>query len=121
MTVIVEEDLAHEIAERNTRWKDYVDPAEPGRRYFSIVHDHVSFTVVARDEAHAKEIFPGIYDAHTGGPKYQDRSYVESVDECGEPIVTEIDGAAAISDDGRDGLSHPINTYPIGTWASSEY
>lgn len=20
-----------------------------------------------------------------------------------------------------DGISHPINTYPLGTWASSEY
>ena len=111
-----EEVIATEIAERNTRWKDYVDPAAPGRRYFSIEHDCVSFTVVARDEEHAKEIFPGIYDQHSGGQRYQ-----ESVEECGEPIVTEIPGTTTIHDEGRDGLSHPINTYPVGSWASSEY
>lgn len=121
MTVEIQTELAHEIAERNTRWKNYVTPETPGRRYFSIEHDHVSYTVVARDEAHAKEDFRRIYDEHTGGAKYQDRSYDESVAECGEPLITEIPGTTTIWDDGRDALQHPINTYPLGTWASSEY
>lgn len=119
--VVVDAALADEIAERNRTWKSYVDPAEPGRRYFSIDFDCVSYTVVARDEAHVKEIFPGIYDALTGGAEYQDRSYTEAIADSGDPEITEIAGTTTIWCDQRDGLQHPINTYPLGTWASSEY
>lgn len=123
MNIEIDPELAREIAERNTRWKDYVTPETPGRRYFSIEHDHVSYTVVAESEAAALAMMPGIHALMVGavGDEKPDPTYEETVIECGEPIITEIPGTTTIHDDGRDGLSHPINTYPLGTWASSEY
>lgn len=121
MAVIVDAELAHEIDARNRQWKGWTDPAEPGRRYFSVDFDSVSYTVVARDEAHVKELIPGIFDTHTGGAEYQDRSYAETVADSGAPEITETTGDTTIWCDERDGLQHPINTYPLGTWACSEY
>ena len=96
-----------------------VDPSAPGRRYFSVELDCVSYTVVARDEAHVRALMPSIYAAMHGD--VPDRSYEEVLADHGGLGITEIDGAKTIWDDGRDGLQHPINTYALGMWASSEY
>lgn len=123
MSIEIEPALAHEIAERNTRWKDYVDPEVPGRRYFSIEHNCISYTIVAENERAALAMMPGIHALMCGavGDETPDPTWEETIAECGDPIIEEISGTATIVDDGRDGLSHPINTYPLGTWASSEY
>lgn len=97
----------------------FVDPIEPGRRYFSVELDCVSYTVVARDEDHLREIMPAVYAAQYGGEP--DRTYEEALAEYGGLGIAEIEGTTTIWDDGRDGLQHPINTYALGMWASSEY
>lgn len=123
MTVEIETELATEIAERNTRWNDYVPPETPGRRYFSIEHDCISYTVVAESEAAALAMMPGIHALMCGviGDQTPDPTWEETIADSGQPIIEEISGDTTIWDDGRDGLQHPINTYPLGTWASSEY
>ena len=103
---------------------------EPDRRYFSVDLACVSFTVVARDEAHVRELMPEIwhmqicggYCASKGIPQSecQETSYAEAQAEFGIGIE-EISGETTIVDDGRDGNKHRIDTYPLGTWASSEY
>lgn len=123
MTIEIEPELEREIAERNTRWKDYVDPATPGRRYFSIEFDHVSYTLVAENEAAALAMMPGVYRLMNGCLDHEtpDPTFEETLADWGDIDVIEIPGSTTIHDDVRDGLSHPINTYPLGTWASSEY
>ncbi len=110
-------------AEGRTRWKDYVDPETPGRMYFSVEFDHVSYTIVAESEAAASAMMPGIYALMCGvvGDEKPDPTYEETLADWGDLEFIEIPGTTTIHDDGRDGLSHPINTYPLGTWASSEY
>ena len=94
---------------------------EPDRRYFHVDLDCVGYTVVARDEAHVKELMPDIYFVQcTGGMGEPDKSYAEAVADY-DLFIREIPGESTIWDDGRDGLQHRIDTYPLGTWASSEY
>jgi len=98
------------------RWEKPV--LELDRSFFSIAFDHISYTVVARDRAHALELMPEIVMAQYGG----DTSYAELLGNGADaPDIREIPGETNIWDDGRDGKQHPINTYPLGTWASSEY
>lgn len=116
---------AHHEAERD-RWTGdsrYVDPAEPGRRYFSVEHDCISYTLVAESEAAARAMMPGIHALMMGavGDEKPDPTWEESVVDSGEPVITEILGTEMIWCDGRDGLQHAINTYALGAWASSEY
>lgn len=96
----------------------FVDPMEPGRRFFSVELDCVSYTVVARDEDHLLELMPSIYLAQYGDP---DKPYEQAFIDHGGLLIRELDGSTTIWDDGRDGKQHPINTYALGTWASSEY
>jgi hypothetical protein len=109
-------------AEDRKRWKDYVDPETPGRRYFHIDFDCVGYTIVAESEVAAKAMMPGIHALMCGcvGDETPDPTFEEALANHGLDIA-EIPGTATIWDDGRDGLQHPINTYPLGTWASTEY
>ena len=92
---------------------------EPGRRFFSVELDCVSYTVVARDEDHLREMMPAVYAAQFGDRP--DKPYDEALTNYGGLLIREIEGSATIFDDERDGKQHPINTYALGMWASSEY
>lgn len=123
MTVIVDPIEIEYALVQSTRWKDYVAPESPGRRYFSIEFDHVSYTIVAESSAAAIAMMPGIYRLMHGCPDHQtpDPTFEETLADWGDIEAIEIPGTTTIHDDGRDGLQHPINTFPLGTWASSEY
>lgn len=91
------------------------------KRYFVIHFDHVAFSAVATDPAHAIDLVRQWY-ANIGDDEYDfDRLF-----ERGKELnIRELTAAAAAErngfDDARDGGSYPLNTFEIGALLSSEY
>lgn len=83
--------------------------AEP-KRFFRVFFG-IDYTVVARDEAHALEIV-----------READADFDETIAEDGEPVFVEISADDAhtqmIYD---DGIGSPLASFPLGTYASSEF
>lgn len=103
------------------RWAMAPRGHTPEKRYFHANYNHVSFSMIARDEDHARALVQQWFE-NCGDGEWQHAR--EAMDGAAIELVERSpEEASAIYgwDDARDGGKYPLTTFELGALLSSEY